>query len=154
MTNIFVISQTEGDYESSHSWPVATTYDEQKAKDYVASMEKHLEQANAARNLIEDHMRAWQLANPRVPFKVINHTPPVFKGPEKKWTSEQTAEYNKYEKQYEKDREEAMLPLRKWTTKCYEERTRFSHTFPENIQQDLNLSSDATWDYDSIIVIE
>jgi hypothetical protein len=130
MTTIFVISQSEGSYEDYRSWPVAATYDEQKAKDYVADMEQRLIKANAARDQIELHMTAWAQANPRADFKRILHNPPFFKGPKKKWTPEQKEQLKRYEEQYQKDCAEAIKPLKEWSTKCYEERVRVIHTYP------------------------
>jgi hypothetical protein len=157
MSTIFIISQSEGEYDSYSSWPVAATHDEQKAKDYVADMEQRLIKANAAREQIQQHMTTWDLANPRpYPKAHTKVTPlPSFKGPKKSWTAEQKALYKKVDEDNRAHCAAESKPFSDWCKERYEEQVRFVQSFPSDLQEDINhMGSDAMWSYEDITIIE
>lgn len=127
MRTIFVVTQCEYNYEDSSQVPILVTPYQSIADNKVAEMIARQETRNNAYQSICQHMKDWEVANPR-PRDVID---------KKKKKSTFTEDFAKW------------IPIR------YEEQKRFTASLPQQVQEDLHLISEKfVWEVEIVPYVE
>jgi hypothetical protein len=123
MNTIFVVTQCEYDYEDSSQVPILVTPYQPIADNKVAEMIARQEARNKAYEDICQHMKDWEVANPR-PRNVLD---------KKKKESTFSEDFAKW------------IPIR------HEEQKRFTTSLPQQIQEDLHLISErSVWEVEIV----
>jgi hypothetical protein len=127
MKTVYVVSQCEYDYDDNSQFPILVTPDRKIADDRVAKMISRQETRNKAYESIHQHMKHWEVDNPRPRDVTVK----------KKKNTTFTEEFSKW------------IPLR------YEEQKRFTASLPQQIQEDLSLMSEkSVWEVEIVEFLE
>jgi hypothetical protein len=123
MNTVYVVVECEYDYESNSQFPILVTPQQSTADGKVAEMIVRQEARNKAYESINQHMKEWEVLNPR-PRDVLD---------KKKKKSTFTEDFAK------------------WIPSRHEEQKRFTASLPQQVQDDLvGFNKDTVWEVELV----